>query len=92
MIRIVIENVLLFLLPAAIYFGYVYLRYNDKPDKVASAWDEAPLFALAGAGIAMIAAFLVVFGSFTETGKPGDRYTPPVLKDGKIQPGRLNDP
>jgi len=31
----------------------------------------------------------VLFGS-TSGGKPGQEYEPPSMKDGKIEPGRLN--
>ena len=39
-------------------------------------------------GAALVIATLVVFGSISG-GKPGQVYVPPVLKDGRIEPGRI---
>jgi hypothetical protein len=40
------------------------------------------------AGAALVIATLVVFGSIS-SGKPGQTYVPPVFKDGRIEPGRI---
>lgn len=88
MIRIVIENVLLFLLPTAIYAGYVYLTRRDTQSGSAGVLDDAPLFWLFGAGVALVLVTLLAVSS-TTGGKPGQTYTPPVLKDGRIEPGEI---
>jgi len=87
MIRIVAENLLLFLLPTLIYVAYIYLTRSDKPD-ARELLDEAPLVWLFAIGTAIVVVTLAVFGS-TSGGKPGDVYQPPVLKDGRIQPGQI---
>ena len=85
MIRIVIENILLFLLPLAMYLAYVLVA--QKKD-ARGALDEAPLVWLFVAGGLLVIVVLIAFGN-TSGGKPGEAYQPPVLKDGRIEPGRI---
>ncbi|AHB49401.1 hypothetical protein W911_14990 [Hyphomicrobium nitrativorans NL23] len=96
MIRVVIENFLLFLLPTLIYAAWMlYMRSKDeardedgnKPP-VRVLVDDAPLLWLFVAGAALVIATLVTFGTYTG-GKPGQHYTPGVLRDGKIEPGQI---
>jgi hypothetical protein len=83
MIRVIVENVVLFFLPAAIYVAYVYLTRTDTRKGLL---DEAPVIWLVVAGTALVVIVLVTFGS-TSGGRPDQVYQPPVLKDGKIIPG-----
>lgn len=87
MARVVIENLLLFLLPAAMYVGYVMLVRRDagNPRQVL---DEAPLFTLFAIGAVLVVGTLAWFGS-KHDGEPNLGYQPPVLKDGRIEPGRV---
>jgi hypothetical protein len=87
MIRIVAENILLFLLPTIVYVAYIYLTRDEKPGAL-RVLDDAPLIWLFVAGAAVVIITLVSFGSVTG-GKPGQTYTPPSFKDGKIQPGHI---
>jgi hypothetical protein len=87
MIRIVIENVLLFLLPTLVYVAYVYVKQRGQGGPAAYL-DEAPLLWLFSAGAVLVVFTLVVFGSVSG-GKPGQTYEPPVFRDGKIEPGRI---
>jgi hypothetical protein len=89
MIRIVVENVLLFLLPAAMYVGYVLLtrRGNTSAGAVVS---DAPLVWLFVVGALLVVATLIYYATVTPGGKPGQVYTPPRMgKDGRIEPGQL---
>lgn len=88
MIRIVIENILLFLLPTAIYIAYIMLTRNDDRRTATQIFNEAPLVWLFAAGGAMVLLVLLAYASI-EGGKPGQTYEPAVLKDGKITPGEL---
>jgi len=90
MVRIVVENVLLFLLPTAIYVAYVLLkrRAEGVPGGNGSVLDDAPLVWLVAAGAALVIITLVAFGSVSG-GKPGQTYQPPVYRDGKIEPGQI---
>ncbi|MFN3746142.1 MAG: DUF6111 family protein [Hyphomicrobiaceae bacterium] len=87
MIRVVIENIVLFLLPTAIYVTYVLL--TRKPGDKRGVLDDAPFIWLMLAGIALILLVLIAFGS-TSGGRPGQTYVPPSLDaEGKIKPGGL---
>ncbi len=99
MIRIVLENLLLFLTPALIYLAFVYLMRDAEPSpgstggaaaqkSPASILDGAPFVWLFVLGAALVLIAMIVFGS-TSGGKPGQHYSPPVMKDGKIQPGHI---
>jgi hypothetical protein len=88
MIRVVIENIALFLLPTIIYVAYVYMTRDEKPG-AARVFDDAPLIWLFVAGAALMLMTLIIFGS-ENGGKPGQTYTPPILKDGRIEPGHID--
>lgn len=83
MIRVIIENIVLFFLPAAIYVAYIYLTRSD-PRK--GLLDGAPVIWLVVAGTALVVVVLVAFGT-TSGGRPDQIYVPPSVKDGKIIPG-----
>lgn len=87
MIRLIVENILLFLLPAAVYVAYMLLtRRRASPGEV---FNDAPLVWLFTAGALMVVVSLVYFASNTTGGSPDQKYTPPYMKDGRIQPGEL---
>ena len=86
MIRIVGENLLLFLLPAVAYFGYSSLRRD--PGAAGSVFDDAPIVWLIAAGCALVIVTLVAFEK-DQGGRPGQGYTPPSMKNGHIEPGRI---
>jgi hypothetical protein len=88
MIRIVAENIVLFLLPTIVYIAFIYLTREDKPG-ASSILNDAPLIWLFVAGAILVVVTLATFGSVTG-GKPGQVYTPPSLKDGRIEPGHLD--
>jgi hypothetical protein len=92
MIRVVIENLLLFLLPTVIYLVYTYMTRpeasatGEAPPRIL---DDAPLIWLFLAGTVLVIVTLVAVGS-TSGGRPGQHYEPPVMKDGQIQPGHID--
>jgi hypothetical protein len=95
MIRIVIENVLLFLLPTLLYVAWILMTRRQQtsgPDAEAShstkLLDDAPLIWIFAAGAVLVVVTLVAFESPTG-GKPGQHYVPPSYKDGHIEPGHL---
>jgi hypothetical protein len=88
MIRIVIENTLLFLLPTFVYVAYVYLRRRLDGGSGGNVLDDAPLAWLVAIGAAIVIVTLIVYGT-APGGSPGQTYQPPVFKDGKIEPGQL---
>lgn len=86
MIRLVIENILLFLLPTIVYVIYVAATRDDQHKGLL---DEAPLAWLMLAGTVLVVVVLAVFGSDEQGGRPGQAYTPPSMKDGRIEPGQI---
>ncbi len=64
MIRIVAENILLFLLPTIVYIAYVYLTREERPG-AAHVLDDAPLIWLFIAGAVLVVVTLASFGSVT---------------------------
>lgn len=86
MIRVIIENILLFLLPTLFYVGYVLLTRDPAAKK--DLLSGAPLVWLFAAGTLLVVIVLVAFGS-TSGGRPGQHYEPPSLKDGHIEPGKI---
>ncbi|WP_295557114.1 DUF6111 family protein [uncultured Hyphomicrobium sp.] len=97
MIRTVIENLLLFLLPTLLYVAWVMIRrYREAPQDEEGAssraatrvLDDAPLLWLFASGALLVIITLAAFGS-SSGGKPGQHYAPSILKDGKIQPSQI---
>jgi hypothetical protein len=87
MIRIVIENILLFLLPTFIYV--VYMLLTRRTTSAGAIVNDAPLLWLFVAGAVVVTATLVYYGTSTPGGRPDQTYTPPRMKDGRIEPGIL---
>jgi hypothetical protein len=63
MIRIVVENILLFLLPTFVYVAYVYMTREEGPGAT-SVLDDAPLLWLFAARAVCVIVTHVTFGSF----------------------------
>lgn len=98
MIRTVIENILLFLLPTLLYLAWVLFQRSragasdaDSPDRQAMTrlLDDAPLVWLFVTGALLVIVTLTAFGS-SSGGRPGQHYQPSILKDGKIQPSHID--
>lgn len=86
MIRIIVENVLLFLLPTAMYVGYVLLTRRTTSGGVIN---DAPLLWLFVTGAVLVGATLIYYGATSTGGRPDQTYTPPRMKDGRIEPGEI---
>ncbi len=86
MIRVILINLFLLLLPFIIYFAYVYLvrggRGKNEPINF------TPLIVLFGIGLILMMGAIAYFIQF-ESGAPGQRYIPPRVEDGVLKPGRL---
>ena len=85
MIRIVIENIFLFMLPTVLYLAWVAFTENEWAG-LPTVVREAPLLRLFVAGAALMLATLVTFPSRSHN-SPHDVYVPPSIEDGKIEPG-----
>jgi uncharacterized sodium:solute symporter family permease YidK len=87
MMRVLIESMMLFLLPAALYLSFAFLTRRDDTS-TAAVLNRAPMVTLAFLGALLMGAVLAIFGN-VGYGKPGDAYEPAVFKDGKVIPGRM---
>jgi hypothetical protein len=87
MIRVLIENLLVFLLPTFIYVSFALL-FNRKGLTLAAVLNRAPILPLAILGASMVALVLSLFGNVGQ-GKPGQVYVPAEFKDGKVIPGQM---
>jgi len=97
MIRTVIENFLLFLLPTLLYLAWVLFQrtrveagHEDAAGERAHSGllDDAPFLWLFASGALLVVVTLAAFGS-SSGGKPGQHYQPSILKDGQIQPSQI---
>jgi Family of unknown function (DUF6111) len=87
MIRVFIENLLLFLLPTALYVSFALLVRRPETTAI-TVINRAPILPLAVLGASLVAIVLSLFGNVGD-GKPGQAYEPAIFKDGKVIPGRM---
>ena len=87
MTRFVIESMMLFLLPSALYVSFALLR-RQHTTTVVSIINRAPIGVLSLLGATIVLAVTAFFGNVGD-GKPGQTYEPAVFKDGKVIPGRM---
>lgn len=87
MIRFLIENLLLFLLPTVTYVSFSFLTRRDGAT-FAGVLNRAPIVTLSILGASLVAIVLSLFGH-AGAGKPGQAYEPAVFKDGQVIPGRM---
>ena len=90
MIRIVIQNLFLFLLPTLLYLMFMVVRQRREDSSFLRIVQSAPFLPLSVIGLVFMIVGLAVFGSHDEA-KPGQAYRPPVFKDGKVRPGGWED-
>lgn len=86
MLRVVIANILMFLLPFLVYGAYVWLVRRQRSAE--DVWRNAPVTWLFAIGLVLVVGTLVSLVHFTG-GRPGENYQPPRYEDGVLKPGRL---
>ena len=86
MLRILVINSLMFVLPFLIYGAYFYLSRSEKDGVV--FWSEVPLLWLLGASTFLVFAAMILLVSFSGA-EPGGTYIPPSMDSGIIQPGHI---
>lgn len=97
MIRVFIENLLLFLMPTAAYLTWVLItaRGSDADDdagywrRAYRALDRAPLIWLFTAGAFLTILTITAFSPQTG-GKPGQHYEPATSRDGADKPATFD--
>ena len=85
MFRVIVVNVVMFLLPFVAYMAYQAATRVD--DGKSSVMEGMPLLPLSLAGTILVAATLAVTATMSE--KHQGAYEPAVIVDGKVQPGRI---
>lgn len=88
--RFVLENILLFLLPAAVYCAWRFLRPAPDSKGPQHILNEAPLVGLFVAGALLVAATRIYYATTSPGGAPNLTYTPPRMgKDGSVEPAQI---
>jgi uncharacterized oligopeptide transporter (OPT) family protein len=85
MARVVLVNLVMFVLPFVFYAAYPFLSRVD--DGKSSALEGMPLLPLTLAGTVLVAVTLAITATMSE--KHQGTYVPAVIVDGKVQPGRI---
>ncbi len=86
MIRVILVNLLLLLVPTMVYFTYVYFRRRSSPNDAIVA--DAPIFWLLAAGALLVMVALTFLAQW-ESIAPGGTYVPPHVEDGRVVPGHI---
>ena len=87
--RVVIENIFLFLLPTLVFCGAKVLR-SEPRRPLGAILGEAPLVLLFVCGFVLVGGLRIVVALTSESGTPSQHYVPPRMgKDGQIEPGRM---
>ncbi|MGU3540124.1 DUF6111 family protein [Methylobacterium sp. A54F] len=84
MLRRVLEEFGLFLLPFGLFFAYLLLVGRNPFHRV--HW-EAQVFRLVLAGLGVVIASLVITGLFSERHETG--YVPAHMENGRLVPGQF---
>ena len=84
MISRIFFDLLLFLLPFALYAAYLRLRKHDEDTPA----KQHPWTALFASGLLLVALSFVFWGLVEDANQRGV-YVPPHLEDGRLIPGRV---
>ncbi len=87
MIRQILTEFGLFLIPFALYAGYLVLTRADLLDR--ASWPMPRLVWLTVAAVAILIASFVLLAEFSGA-PPGSTYAPAHIEDGKFIPGRAH--
>lgn len=83
MLRVVLTHLFLFLIP---FIAYAFWLWINKKAQTSKNWREGPMAWLAFAGVAIVAASLVLLATF-ERSPEGKTYKPAEIRDGQFIPG-----
>lgn len=83
MLRVILTQILLFLLP---FFGYALWLWLNKKAHASEHWRNGPMGWLTLAGIGFVLVGLAVFASYKQAPE-GAEYRPSQMRDGVFIPG-----
>ena len=86
MFRVVLINLLMFMLPFLVYGAYFYLVRQGRD--AADFWVEAPLKSLLAVSVVLVVGAIAGLIHFSGGDREGT-YIPPRFEDGVIKPGRI---
>jgi hypothetical protein len=89
MTRLLALNILLFLLPFAVYAGWILIARRRAV--TGSDWPARIVLSLSLIGGFIMLTGLVLLTAFSEVSTGDEPYRPPALRDGQIIPGRFGD-
>lgn len=87
MVRFIAFNAVFFLLPFALYAGWLILRQGSATS--AADWPGRTIAYLTAGGLLLTGVALLFFINFAGA-PPGGHYTPATVKDGRIVPGHID--
>lgn len=89
MLRAILTYLLPFLLPAIVFFIWVWFRarYAERHGGTPPKVEQGHYFWLTLAGGVLVLMTLGATALLSEGGRPGDTYMPPRVIDGKVVPG-----
>lgn len=82
--RILLLSLIVLLLPSFIYLTVAYFARKDDDHAILA---RAPILSLLMIGFLMMIGALAYLVEMDRGGRPGQKYYPPVVKDGVLQPG-----
>jgi hypothetical protein len=86
MVRFIAFNAVFFLLPFALYAGWLIMRRGSAAR--AADWPVRTIAYLTAGGLVLTGIALLFFINFS--GSPSGQYTPATVKDGRIVPGHID--
>lgn len=87
MLRVVLLNITLFVLPLAIYAAYFYVTERAN-NAVTIEWKNMPLSLLLQLGLGLIVIGMLVT-AYVGGDKAGGTYVPARMENGKLIPGEV---
>ncbi|MEQ1889977.1 MAG: DUF6111 family protein [Alphaproteobacteria bacterium] len=87
MLRVVLINIALFVLPLAVYAAYFYVTERNQ-NAVTIEWKNMPLSFLLQAGLGLIVIGMLAT-AYLGGEDAGGKYVPARLENGKLIPGEV---
>ncbi len=87
MLRVVLINIALFMLPVAVFAAYFYINERNK-NAVEIEWKNMPLSLLLQIGLGLIVVGMLIT-AYIGGDDAGGTYVPARMENGKVIPGEV---